>query len=114
MNKNYFDGAIDDVLVRTFMIPAIMPNTYYNSNNSMMNNSLFLDSKEGFLRGNMETNSYIPYKNMTYKKPSISNERMSMLYDIQEKEFACHDVNLYLDMHPNDSNAINLYNNYNI
>ena len=26
MNQNYFDGVMDDVLVRTFMMPAVMPN----------------------------------------------------------------------------------------
>lgn len=115
MNQNYFDGVMDDVLVRTFMMPAVMPNTYNNSNNNnnMYNNMTFLNSNEGFLRGNMEANSYIPYKNMTYIKPSISNEKMSHLYKIQELAFAAHDINLYLDMHPNDTNAINLYNNYN-
>lgn len=110
MNQNYFDGVIDDVLKRTFMMPAVMPNTYTNLNNNM----IFLNSNEGFLRGNMETNSYIPYKNMTYIKPIISDEKMALLYSIQELSFAAHDINLYLDMHPNDKNAISLYNNYNM
>ena len=55
MNQNYFDGVMDDILVRTFMMPAVMPNTYNNSNNNnnMYNNMTFLNSNEGFLRGNM-------------------------------------------------------------
>ena len=60
----------------------------------------------------MEAGTYIPYKNMNYIKPSLINEKQKELYKLQEMAFAAHDINLYLDTHPNDSNSIKLYNEY--
>ena len=113
MKDNYM-YLYDDPFMRTFMMPAVMPEEL-NSNSftqNQSNNSVFVNSKEGFLRGNMEENTYVPYKNMTYIKPELTDERQRDLYNVQQACFAAHDANLYLDTHPNDSNMIRLYNNY--
>ena len=119
MKDSYSNYGVDDVIMRTFMMPAVMP---YNQSNIkdfednkqiITTNYKFLSPEEGFLRGNMESSSYIPYKNMTYLKPFLNSERQNDLYKLQEMDFAAHDLNLYLDTHPNDSNAIRLYNEYN-
>ena len=60
----------------------------------------------------MEISSYIPYKNMTYLRPSINNEKMRDLYKLQEMAFAAHDLNLYLDLNPNDESMLALFNDY--
>ena len=129
MMENYSSYNLDDILVRTFMMPAVMPNEYTNmnmlpktnaeiymnnNNNNLSYNSKFLNPEEGFLKGNMERGTYEPYRNMTYIKPNITNERDMMLYKIQQMAFAAHDINLYLDTHPNDANSISLYNKYNM
>ena len=111
MKQNYPDYMLDDVIMRNFMMPAVMPNKQNNMDN--MNQNKFVNPKEAFLRGNIEAGTYIPYKNMTFIKPVITNERERMLYDIQETAFAAHELNLYLDTHPNDTSAIKLYNEYN-
>lgn len=123
--ESYSNYNLDDILVRTFMMPAVMPkdkinminmpnNTYSpNQNNNTINNFKFLTPEEGFLRGNMIKDEYEPYRNMTYLKPNITSEKQMMLYDIQKVSFAAHDLNLYLDTHPFDTNYINLYNEYN-
>ena len=130
MKESYSSYGLDDVFMRTFMIPAVMPNTQNanlkmmnmsnhtqtsatNNNSNMMMQNRFVSPNEGFLRGNMEAGTYLPYKNMTYLSPNALNERERALYQIQQMAFAAHDINLYLDTHPNDSNAINLYNEYN-
>ena len=102
MEPRYSNFMYDNSYYRNYMMPAIYPN-----------NNVFTSKQDGFLKGNMEKDTYIPYKNMTYIKPTINNEREDMLYKISEVCFAAHDVNLYLDTHPNDVNAINLYNKYN-
>lgn len=129
MTENYTYG-MDDILYRTFMMPAVMPNNTnlntqmnmisktntnasFNNQNMMNKNNKFLSPKEGFLRGNMEAGTYIPYKNMTYIPKKVNTPRESDLYKLQEIAFAAHDINLYLDTHPNDTNAIKLYNEYN-
>ena len=111
MNQNYPDYMLDDIIMRNFMMPAVMPNNQKNIDN--MNQNKFENPKEAFLRGNIEAGTYIPYKNMTFIKPIITNERERMLYDIQETAFAAHELNLYLDTHPNDTSTIKLYNEYN-
>ena len=111
MKQNYPDYMLDDVIMRNFMMPAVMPNKQNNMDN--MNQNKFVNPKEAFLRGNIEAGTYIPYKNMTFIKPVITNERERMLYDIQETAFTAHELNLYLDTHPNDINTIKLYNEYN-
>lgn len=114
MNRNCSNYEMDDFFIRTFMPDVIIPAKEVNKiyPNSMYN-STFCNEEEGFLKGNMEKGTYIPYKNMTYIKPVINDERQALLYKISENDFACDDINLYLDTHPNDLNAINLYGNYN-
>lgn len=119
MKESYIEYVFDDPALRTFMMPAVsikepLNNGFNNQNgqNNINNQSNFIDPQEGFLRGNMERGTYIPYKNMTYMKPVITNERQRDLYKIQEVGFAAHDINLYLDTHPSDANAIKLYNQY--
>ena len=75
----------------------------YNGFNNMLSN------EEGFLRGNMFENEYVPYKNMTYIKPKLKSERERDLYKIMELAFAVNDYNLYLDVHPEDTNILNKY-----
>ena len=118
MKQSYSNYGLDDIFVRNFMMPAVMPGTQVNiQNNNQLNTSSnqnkFLNPQEGFLRGNIEAGTYVPYKNMTYIKPVINNERQKTLYKLQEIAFAAHELNLYLDTHPNDANAIRLYNEYN-
>lgn len=129
MKESYSSYGLDDILYRTFMMPAVMPsdsnsnlrmnllnNTGIlpaNNNQNMINQNKFVSPQEGFLRGNMEAGTYIPYKNMTYLRPQVNNQREQDLYKLQEMAFAAHDINLYLDTHPNDSNAVRLYNEYN-
>ena len=62
--------------------------------------------EEGFLRGNMYKNEYKPYKNMTYKKIIPKNKREEMLLDIMELSFAINDLNLYLDLHPENEELL--------
>ena len=102
MYNNYSNYYFEDPFVRTFMIPA-MPNT---------NDEVFIKTDEGFLRGNMEKDAYVPYKNMNYIKPMFNNQRQKDLYELQKVCFAAHDANLYLDTHPSDTNMIGLYNKY--
>ncbi len=119
MREDYFNYMDGSNLIRTYMMPAVQKSFDLNNMQSMVNQNEnvnqtnFLNPSEGFLKGNIESNKYEPYKNMTYIKPNITNERDMMLYKVQEMCFMAHDINLYLDTHPNDSYAINLYNKYN-
>lgn len=90
-------------------------NNYLNNNSTL---NLF-SSKEGFLRGNMFRNEYKPYKNLTYINITPNNDREAKMYNVMQYAFAINDLNLYLDLHANDKEALNIlekliheYNNY--
>lgn len=42
----------------------------------------------------------------------MSNERLALLRQIMEVEFACLDLNLYLDTHPTEQKALMDYNTF--
>jgi len=68
----------------------------------------FVSAKEGFLRGNMFKDEYLPYKNMTYVEIKPKNDREAKLYNVMQYAFAITDLNLYLDLHPSDMSALNM------
>ena len=82
----------------------IMPN--------MMSKEQVIDPKEGWIRGNLFTNLYDPYKNYKPEELNPKGERETLLYQLMQYKFALIELNLYLDMHPNDEEMIRLYNQY--
>lgn len=72
----------------------------------------FTSVMDGFLIGNMEKGTYIPYKNY---KPVLGNNfsaKDGLMMTIQAHELACTDLNLFLDLNPNDKEALALYRDY--
>ena len=61
-----------------------------------------IDLENGFYLGNLFTNSYEPYKNYKQKKINAYSERQKMLLKLHELDFILNDLNLYLDLNPND------------
>jgi len=75
--------------------------------NVSLDNRNFLSAKEGFLRGNIFRNEYKPYKNLTYIDVKPRNDREAKLYNVMCYAHAITDMNLYLDVHPEDTRALN-------
>lgn len=67
-----------------------------------------LSAKEGFLRGNMFRNEYKPYKNLTYLDIKPTSEREAKLLTVMQYSFAINDLNLYLDVYPEDKKALRI------
>ena len=74
-------------------------------------NTLF-DPYEGYIIGNMFRNLYEQYKNYKPSNVSFSSEKEEALFNLNQICFAMHDINLYLDVHPNDTNMLNMFVNY--
>ena len=64
-------------------------------------------------------NNYNYYRENDYRfnnyqipilKPTSKQEKMFL--DMAEASFAAHDINLYLDLYPNDGNMLELFNKY--
>lgn len=62
----------------------------------------------GYERGNLFDNLYEPYKNYKVIEINPKNEKEYLMYQIQMYSFALNDLNLYLDVFPNDNEMINL------
>ena len=67
---------------------------------------------EGFLKGNAFKNQYIPYKDYKVAKINFNSEKEELLFNISEYTFMMHEMNLYLDVNPNNREALNKFNEY--
>ena len=84
----------------------------YFINTKEANNCGLYSLEEGFLRGNMFPNLYQPYKGEKVKRIVPKSEQERMMLEIQKLNFAMKDINLYLDVHPEDKCMIQLFNQY--
>lgn len=89
-------------------------NNNYNIQNyeQSINKENIYDPYNGLIRGNLFPDLYNPYKldNPIQIKPM--NEQAELLTYINALDFACIDLALYLDVNPNNSDAIDMYNMY--
>ena len=74
-------------------------------------NNLY-DAYNGFIRGNMFPDLYNQYKISKPFEVTPANKQAEMLTYLDAYCFAAHDLNLYLDTHPNDKTAIELFKEY--
>lgn len=70
------------------------------------------DPYQGFIRGNLFPDLYNTYQNYQAYNIEPMNEQARLLTYVDSLEFASHDLNLYLDTHPNDREMIQLFQNY--
>ena len=66
----------------------------------------------GLDNGNMFSDLYQPYKNYKPANVAANNEREAMIRELARMGFAAHELNLYLDLHPDDASMITLFNDY--
>ena len=76
------------------------------------NNLVLFNPYEGYLKGNAFKDEYRPYKNYKVAKLNINSEKEEMMVNIGEYSFIMHDLNLYLDVHPNDTEALKKFSEY--
>ena len=103
MNNYNIDRGYYNYINNNYNIPT------YEQN---VNKSNIFYPYNGLIRGNMFPDLYNTYKidNPIDIKPM--NEQAEMLTYIDALCFACIDLSLYLDINPNDKDAIELYNMY--
>ncbi len=86
-----------------------MPN---NNKKSVNNKTGIAEPYVGFIRGNMFDSLYDEYKNYRPQELNPTNDKEYALLLMQMYCFAAHDLGLYLDVNPNDTNVINLRSQY--
>ena len=96
-----------------------MPTNFNTSNNSMIesmnkeNNSLTLYSPyEGYIRGNGFRDQYVPYKNYQPAKLNFASEQDEVMANIGQYSFMAHEMNLWLDTHPEDREALRKFHEF--
>jgi len=65
----------------------------------------------GFLKGTIFTNLYEGYKDYKISNLEVNNKKDELLTKIMMLSFALNDLNLYLDLHPQDKKYLNHFNN---
>ena len=72
--------------------------------------SRFLNAFEGLKYGNIEPSTYIPYKHYESKSLNPKTEEEARMYDLMAIWFMINEMNIYLDTHPDDEEALHLLN----
>ena len=114
-NNNYFDIVSEE---ENFNIDKYIEKGPYNTNVNIDNiifnrhNDKLINPVEGFNRGNMFEKLYSNYKNHKYTL-KVDNKRDELLYKIQIYNFALKDLNLYLDINPNETDKLVVFKKYN-
>ena len=87
-------------------------NNYYNDFNYPYTASSIYGAYEGYLKGNMFKNLYEQYKDYKPATIKLTNEKEQDLFNLNQIGLAMHDINLYLDVNPDDNQMINLFSQY--
>lgn len=82
-------------------------NDYFN-----LNNSNVLPAKDGFEMGNMFKDEYDSYKNYKPKELNPKSNQEADLLEISALSFAVNDLNLKLDIEPNNMELFRLFKKY--
>ena len=89
-------------------------NDYFRNTTPSMenNNSSLYTPVEGYNKGNLFADLYEEYKN--YKPVSLvaGNEQQKLFLELSRMAFAAHELNLYLDLNPDDETMLSLFNDY--
>ena len=82
----------------------------YNQQNQTYSN--LYDPYQGFIRGNMFNDLYNSYRLDKPVEIIPNNEQAELLTYIDALTFALNDLNLYLDLNPNDKQLIEMFRIY--
>ena len=103
-DNNIFDTNLDYFNINKLDLD------YYDNKNDIKRNDI--DLQNGFYLGNIFTDTYKPYKNYKPKRINAYSEQQKLLLAIQEMDFIINDLNLYLDINPNDTKMYELFKKY--
>ena len=74
----------------------------------MIRKNRFLNSHEALIYGNIEPATYIPYKDYKPAPLTAKSEKEAKYFELMALWFTINEMNLYLDTHPKDDEALDL------
>lgn len=75
-------------------------------------NPRLFNPEEAIMLGNLFKDLYMSYNGFSNYFLQPQNRRQQALLEVQMYGFVAHEINLYLDMHPNNQRMVQLYNEY--
>ena len=103
-NINY--SKVDNNMMNSY--EYMNPVNYVNN----FNEKQLYNPSVGLEKGNLFQNLYCPYKNYKAMKLNPSNERDAMMYQLMQYKFGLIELQLYLDVYPEDRQMLELYRKY--
>lgn len=91
---------------------SLPTNQYSFRNNMNIGNNSLTTPIEGYNLGNMFANLYDQYKNYKPDTLRATNDQERLFLELSQMNFAAHEINLYLDLNPNDISMLKLFNDY--
>lgn len=76
---------------------------------NLLNDNDIYNKDEALVKGNLYKDLYVPYKNYKEEKVKVYNEQDKDMLALQELCFVINDLNLYLDLHPEDNNSFKIF-----
>lgn len=116
MNENSYIPNYDNFnyeSTRTNEDRNIYQDNMLELNRNIGNMNLY-SPKEGYMKGNLFADLYNQYKNYKPAKLEPTDERQKLYLKLNQVSFAAHELNLYLDLHPEDKEALKLFNQYRV
>ncbi len=70
------------------------------------------DPQEAIMLGNLFKDLYMSWQGFSNYCLQPENKRQQQLLEVQMYDFVAHEINLYLDIYPNNQRMIQLYHEY--
>ena len=102
--NDYYDFAVDIMNGITER-----PKSYTSESTNTIK---LYDLEEALKKGNAFPNLYSPYRGYAPRDLKVGSAREKALLYIQMLEFSINDLNLYLDLNPNDRYAYQIFKKY--
>lgn len=75
-------------------------------------NPKLFDSQEAFMLGNLFKELYMTYQGFSNYCLQPQSPKQQALLEVQMYRFVAHELNLYLDMHPQNQRMVQLFHEY--
>ncbi len=104
-----YNYNFNDVNINSYT-PAYDPNDRLST--MTVGGMMLFTPQVAYEKGNLFKDLYNQYKNYKPYKLVPKDERQKLFLEFSQMDFAAHELNLYLDLHPDDKNALTLFNEY--
>lgn len=89
-----------------------LPNEFFNMNMNNGNSVSLYTPIEGYNKGNLFSNLYSTYKDYDPKILEGKDNKSRLWLEMNRVLFSLHELNLYLDVNPNDESMLRLFSDY--